>query len=148
ARDRQFKFLELNPRTSVCSLHPLACGTNFPWLAYLESVGGPLPMPLPDYRVGEVWVFPEVRALRMRRVRVPGRPPPGGPGPEATRRRSPHCATPGRRHSSSSGRWPGTVDGRGADRPDADLPISGAPTMTRGSPCDSRWQPRPSHRTL
>jgi predicted ATP-grasp superfamily ATP-dependent carboligase len=71
SRDCEFKFLELNPRTSVSSLHPLACGTNFPWLAYLESVGHPLPSPLREYKAGEVWVFPEVRVLRMRRVRMP-----------------------------------------------------------------------------
>jgi predicted ATP-grasp superfamily ATP-dependent carboligase len=71
SRDCEFKFLELNPRTSVSSLHPLACGTNFPWLAYLDSVGLPLPSPPLEYKAGEVWVFPEVRVLRMRRVRMP-----------------------------------------------------------------------------
>jgi len=75
SRDRGFKFLELNPRTSVSSLHPLACGTNFPWLAYLESAGLPLPGPSREYQAGKVWVFPEVRLLRMGRVRMPQEAP-------------------------------------------------------------------------
>ena len=75
SRDRGFKFLELNPRTSVSSLHPLACGTNFPWLAYLESAGLPLPGPSLEYKAGKVWVFPEVRLLRMGRVRMPQEAP-------------------------------------------------------------------------
>jgi predicted ATP-grasp superfamily ATP-dependent carboligase len=75
ARDGEFKFLEVNPRTSVCSLHPLACGTNFPWLAYLDSTGQPPPAPAPAYPAGVVWVIPEVRLLRMRRVRMPRQAP-------------------------------------------------------------------------
>ena len=74
-RDSEFKFLEVNPRTSVCSLHPLVCGMNFPWLAYLESTGQPLPGSLPEYQVGLVWVIPEVRLLRMRRVGMPREAP-------------------------------------------------------------------------
>lgn len=75
SRDGEFKFLEVNPRTSVSSLHPLACGTNFPWLAYLESTGRPPPGPPLEYQAGVVWVIPEVRLLRMRRVSMPREAP-------------------------------------------------------------------------
>ena len=75
SRDGEFKFLEVNPRTSVCSLHPLACGANFPWLAYLESTGQPSSGTDLEYRAGVVWVIPEVRLLRMRRVRMPRQAP-------------------------------------------------------------------------
>jgi predicted ATP-grasp superfamily ATP-dependent carboligase len=71
ARAGEFKFLEVNPRTSVCSLHPLACGINFPWLAYLESTGASPAEPASPYRTGVVWVIPELRLLRMRRVGMP-----------------------------------------------------------------------------
>jgi predicted ATP-grasp superfamily ATP-dependent carboligase len=75
ARDGQLKFLEVNPRTSVSSLHPLACGINFPWLAYLESTGRPPPGPALEYEAGVVWVIPEVRVLRMRRLGMPREAP-------------------------------------------------------------------------
>lgn len=71
ARDRQFKFIELNPRTSNCSLHPMKCGINFPWLAYLDATGAPLGERQFDYERGKVWVVPEVRIVRMGRLVMP-----------------------------------------------------------------------------
>jgi predicted ATP-grasp superfamily ATP-dependent carboligase len=82
-RDREFKFLELNPRTSVSSLHPLGCGVNFPWLAYCESAGLPRPDPSPEYETGVLWVFPELRLFRMGRIRMPREA--SGPWPWARR---------------------------------------------------------------
>lgn len=67
----QFKFIELNPRTSNCSLLPLECGINFPWLAYLEATGVALIERQFDYELGKVWVVPEVRMLRMGRLLMP-----------------------------------------------------------------------------
>lgn len=71
ARDRQFKFIELNPRTSNCSIHPTECGINFPWLAYLDATGAPLGERQFDYERGKVWVAPEVRMFQMGRFFMP-----------------------------------------------------------------------------
>ena len=71
ARDRRFKFIELNPKTSNCSLHPTECGINFPWLAYLDATGAPLAERQFDYELGKVWVVPEVRMFRMGRLGMP-----------------------------------------------------------------------------
>ena len=71
ARDRQFKFIELNPRTSNCSHHPTECGINFPWLVYLDATGARLAEPQFDYELGKVWVVPEVRMFRMGKLGMP-----------------------------------------------------------------------------
>jgi D-aspartate ligase len=71
ARDQQFKFIELNPRTSNCSLLPTECGINFPWLAYLDATGAQLPGRQFDYERGKIWVVPEVRIARMGRLVMP-----------------------------------------------------------------------------
>lgn len=71
ARDRQFKFIELNPRTSNCSLHPTECGINFPWLAYLDATGAPVAERQFDYELGKIWVIPEFRMFRMGRFFMP-----------------------------------------------------------------------------
>jgi predicted ATP-grasp superfamily ATP-dependent carboligase len=68
ARDGRFKFIELNPRTSTASVHPTACGINFPWLAYRDAIGAPPAPPRFTYEIGRCWVLPELRLLLQRRV--------------------------------------------------------------------------------
>jgi predicted ATP-grasp superfamily ATP-dependent carboligase len=67
-RDGRFKFIELNPRTSISSLHPTACGLNFPWLLYRDAAGAPPAPPGLTYDVGRCWVLPELRLLLQRRL--------------------------------------------------------------------------------
>jgi predicted ATP-grasp superfamily ATP-dependent carboligase len=75
ATSRQFKFIELNPRTSNCSLHPTECGINFPWLAYLDTTGAPPAEPQFAYEPGKIWVLPEVRIARLGRLVMPSAAP-------------------------------------------------------------------------
>ena len=75
ARDHQFKFIELNPRTSNCSLHPTQCGINIPWLAYSDAAGAPSVERQFDYELGKLWVVPEIRLLRLGRLAMPGSAP-------------------------------------------------------------------------
>jgi predicted ATP-grasp superfamily ATP-dependent carboligase len=70
-RDGRFKFIELNPRTSISSLHPTACGINFSWLAYRDAAGEPPAPPRFTYDVGRCWVLPELRLLLQRRLLLP-----------------------------------------------------------------------------
>jgi D-aspartate ligase len=71
ARDGAWKFIELNPRTSISSRHPTVCGVNFPWLVYRDALGEPALTSRPAYELGRCWVLPELRALRQRRLRLP-----------------------------------------------------------------------------
>jgi predicted ATP-grasp superfamily ATP-dependent carboligase len=68
ARDGRLKFIELNPRTSIASLHPTGCGINFPWLAYRDALGAPAAPGRFTYELGRCWVLPEVRLLLQGRL--------------------------------------------------------------------------------
>lgn len=55
-RDGEYKFLEINARTTTQSILPAACGMNIEYLAYLDSIGEEYPADFGTHEEGSLWV--------------------------------------------------------------------------------------------